>query len=152
MVPISAAIGIVFVVITFIFGELITPRTAPLAERVRLSAKGSTLASEFRSGMWTKDNVHAEGPNGTRGAVLGSRFFNARQIQPDGKLLDVRVFEFDNSLRMRALLYEQADLGAYGLGRARSLQDYAAFCGIDYPNQRIGAPLGAPVPQPELTA
>ncbi|MET0981473.1 MAG: LPS export ABC transporter permease LptG, partial [Telluria sp.] len=97
-------IGIVFVVITFIFGELITPRTAPLAEKVRLSAKGATLASEFRSGMWTKDNVHAEGSNGVRGPIVGSRFFNARQIRPDGSLEDVRLYEFDTALRMRALI------------------------------------------------
>ena len=41
-------IGLVFVVVTFVFGELITPFTAPLAERVRLAAKGSTLSAEFR--------------------------------------------------------------------------------------------------------
>ncbi|MDB5748159.1 MAG: export transporter permease LptG [Massilia sp.] len=97
-------IGIVFVVITFIFGELITPRTAPLAEKVRLSAKGATLASEFRSGMWTKDNVHAEGSGAARGPVVGSRFFNARQIRPDGSLVDVRLYEFDTAQRMRALI------------------------------------------------
>lgn len=74
--------------------------------------------------------------------------------QGDDQDRPVRWWELEqrSQLRMRALLYEQADLGAYGLGRARSLQDYAAFCGIDYPNQRIGAPLGAPAPQPELTA
>jgi lipopolysaccharide export system permease protein len=48
-------IGILFVAITFIFGELVTPRSAPLAERTRLSAKGATVSAEFRSGMWTKD-------------------------------------------------------------------------------------------------
>ncbi|MEN3274610.1 MAG: lipopolysaccharide export system permease protein [Massilia sp.] len=97
-------IGIVFVVITFIFGELITPRTAPLAEKVRLSAKGATLASEFRSGMWTKDNVHAAGSGGARGPIVGSRFFNARTIRPDGSLQDVRVYEFDTALHMRSLI------------------------------------------------
>ncbi|TQK10602.1 LPS export ABC transporter permease LptG [Herbaspirillum sp. SJZ107] len=94
-------IGLVFVVITFIFGEVITPRTAPLAERIRLSAKGATVSSEFRSGMWTKDTVHADG---ARGPVTGSRFFNARQIRPDGQLVDVRLYEFDSSMRMRALI------------------------------------------------
>ncbi|MDN4052386.1 LPS export ABC transporter permease LptG [Massilia sp. YIM B02763] len=96
-----AKIGIMFVVITFIFGELITPRTAPLAERVRLSAKGATLSAEFRSGMWTKDTVHSGGP---RGPVTGSRFFNARQIRPDGRLVDVRLYEFDTNMRMRSLI------------------------------------------------
>jgi lipopolysaccharide export system permease protein len=94
-------IGIVFVAITFIFGELITPRTAPLAERLRLSAKGATLSAEFRSGMWTKDTIHENGP---KGPVTGSRFFNARQIRPDGQLVDVRLYEFDSSMRMRALI------------------------------------------------
>jgi lipopolysaccharide export system permease protein len=94
-------IGLVFVVITFIFGELITPRTAPLAERVRLAAKGATVSAEFRSGMWTKDTMHADGATGP---VNGSRFFNARQIRPDGTLVDVRLYEFDSTMRMRALI------------------------------------------------
>jgi lipopolysaccharide export system permease protein len=94
-------IGLVFVVITFIFGELITPRTAPLAERLRLAAKGATLSAEFRSGMWTKDTIHAGGPTGP---VTGSRFFNAREIRPDGQLVDVRLYEFDTNMRLRALI------------------------------------------------
>ena len=36
-------IGIVFVIFTFIFGELVTPRTAPLAERVRLYEFDSSM-------------------------------------------------------------------------------------------------------------
>jgi lipopolysaccharide export system permease protein len=94
-------IGLVFVAITFLFGELITPRTAPLAERLRLAAKGGTVSAEFRSGMWTKDIVHADG---VKGPVTGSRFFNVRQIQPDGQLLDLRLYEFDQSMRMRSLI------------------------------------------------
>ncbi len=34
--------------------------------------------------------------------------------------------------RMAALLFERRDLGAYGLGKARSLEDYASASGIDY--------------------
>jgi len=94
-------IGIVFVLITFAFGELITPRTAPLAEKLRLAAKGSTMAQQFRSGMWTKDTVHAEG---VKGPVNGTRFFNVRQIRPDGTLLDVKLYEFDSNMRMRSLV------------------------------------------------
>jgi len=96
-----AKIGVLFVAITFLFGELITPRTAPIAERVRLSAKGATLSAEFRSGMWTKDTIHTDG---VKGPVTGSRFFNARQIRPDGQLIDVRLYEFDNGMRMRSLI------------------------------------------------
>jgi glycosyltransferase involved in cell wall biosynthesis len=41
--------------------------------------------------------------------------------------------------RMAALLWGGEDLGVYGLGRERSLADYAAFSGIDYAARRIGA-------------
>jgi len=135
-------IGIVFVIVTFIFGELITPRTAPLAERVRLSAKGATLASEFRSGMWTKDNVHAEGANGLRGAVVGSRFFNARQIRPDGQLLDVRLYEFDNAMRMRAIITAaSATFSGNGIWRLSDVTETL------FANSRTLPLPGAPVPQ-----
>lgn len=40
--------------------------------------------------------------------------------------------------RLRALLWDGADLGAYGLGRVRSLADYAGFSGIDYAARHIG--------------
>lgn len=135
-------IGIVFVVITFIFGELITPRTAPLAEKVRLSAKGAPLASEFRSGMWTKDNVHAEGANGTRGPVVGSRFFNARQIRPDGQLIDVRLYEFDNAMRMRALITAaSATFSGNGTWRLKEVSETL------FTNSRALPDPGAPVPR-----
>jgi lipopolysaccharide export system permease protein len=94
-------IGIVFVLITFLFGEVITPRTAPLAEKLRLSAKGATVSQEFRSGMWTKDSVHSEG---MKGPVTGTRFFNVRQFRPDGQLSGVRLYEFDTNFRMRSLI------------------------------------------------
>lgn len=94
-------IGAIFVVVAFVFGELITPRTAPVAERMRLTAKGGSVSAEFRSGMWTKDSVHA---NGVRGNVTGSRFFNVRRIAADGQLEDVRLYEFDNNLRMRSVV------------------------------------------------
>jgi len=40
-------------------------------------------------------------------------------------------------LRLKALLWDGADLGAYGLGTVRSLADYAAFSGIDYTGRNI---------------
>jgi lipopolysaccharide export system permease protein len=94
-------IGIVFVLITFVFGELITPRTAPLAEKLKLSAKGAAVSQEFRSGMWTKDIVRSDGMSGQ---VTGSRFFNVRQFRADGQLMDVKLYEFDTSFRLRSLI------------------------------------------------
>jgi lipopolysaccharide export system permease protein len=94
-------IGVVLVLITFVFGELITPRTAPWAEKVKLSAKGASVSQQFKSGMWTKDVVHADG---VKGEITGSRFFNVSQFRPDGTLVDVKLYEFDNNFRMRSLI------------------------------------------------
>lgn len=41
--------------------------------------------------------------------------------------------------RLASLLWAGDDLGVYGLGRVRSLSDYAAFSGIDYTARRIDA-------------
>jgi lipopolysaccharide export system permease protein len=94
-------IGIVLVLITFMFGELVTPRTAPLAENLKLSGRGAAVSQEFRSGMWTKDVVRSEG---VKGEVIGTRFFNVRQFGLDGQLREVNLYEFDTSLRMRSLI------------------------------------------------
>jgi len=95
-----AKIGVVLVIITFIFGELVTPRTTPIAEKIKLSSRGAAISAEFRSGLWTKDIVKSEGMTGT---VTGSRFFNVREVRPDGQLLDVKLYEFDTSFRLRSL-------------------------------------------------
>ena len=101
-------IGIGLVLITFLFGEVISPRTAPLAEKLKLGARGASFSQGFNSGMWTKDVVRSEG---ITGQVTGSRFFNVRQFSTEGQLQGVSVYEFDTSLRMRSLI--TAERGTY---------------------------------------
>ncbi|TFW29455.1 LPS export ABC transporter permease LptG [Duganella callida] len=113
-----AKIGMVLVIITFIFGELIAPRTAPIAEKIKLSARGAAISSEFRSGLWTKDIVKSEGMTGT---PVGSRFFNVREVRPDGKLIDVKLYEFDNSFRMRSITLAKS--GSFQGNNKWQLQD-----------------------------
>ena len=137
-------VGIVLVLITFVFGELITPRTAPLAERVRLAAKGSTMSGEFRSGMWTKDSIHAEG---VKGPVIGTRFFNVRQVRSDGQLVDVRLYEFDANMRMRALI--TANGGSY---RGNNTWRLTGVTETMFTNSRVLPAPGAPVPQGQSVA
>ena len=93
-------IGLVFVIITFVFGEFITPHTEPLAERLKLTSRGATLSSEFRSGLWTKDMIKRDGLSGE---VTGSRFFNAGEARPDGQLKNVKLYEFDSTMRLRVM-------------------------------------------------
>ena len=137
-------VGLVLVLVTFIFGELITPRTAPLAERVRLAAKGSTMSAEFRSGMWTKDSIHAEG---VKGPVIGTRFFNVRQVRSDGQLVDVRLYEFDANMRMRALI--TASSGNY---RGNNTWRLSGVTETMFSNSRVLPAPGTPVPQGQSIA
>jgi len=132
-------IGGLFVLVAFIFGELITPRTAPVAERMRLTAKGGSVSGEFRSGMWTKDSVHE---NGVRGNITGSRFFNVRSIGADGQLVDVRLYEFDNNMRMRSVV--TAARGTYSGSNTWRLTDVTETL---FSNSRELAAPGAAVPE-----
>jgi lipopolysaccharide export system permease protein len=111
-------IGIVLVIFTFIFGELITPRTAPLSEKIRLTGRGTTVSAEFRSGLWTKDIVKSHGMSGE---VQGTRFFNTREVRPDGTLIGVKLYEFDNSFRLRVLT--EAKTGTFQGNNVWRLQD-----------------------------
>ncbi len=42
------------------------------------------------------------------------------------------TLEQRSQVRLKALLQDGSDLGAYGLGHERTLADYARFCGVDY--------------------
>lgn len=94
-------IGVVFALITFLFGEYISPAASEAAEKWKLRAQGSSVSQEFKSGLWTKDVIKS---HGTSGDVIGSRFINVRQVRPDGQLENVRIYEFDRDFRLTALL------------------------------------------------
>lgn len=94
-------IGIVFVLITILFGELISPAVSGLAERLKLKAEGLPVSQEFRSGLWTKDVIRE---NGVSGAVVGSRFLNVREIRSDGQLQGVKSYELDQDFRLAKII------------------------------------------------
>jgi len=83
-------IGIVFVVATLAFGELIAPVSERAAKQLKLSKTSSIVASEFHTGLWVKDD---------------RRFVNVREVQPDASLSDVRVFEFDDEYRLKSISF-----------------------------------------------
>ncbi|HEV7815072.1 MAG TPA: LPS export ABC transporter permease LptG [Janthinobacterium sp.] len=125
-------IGILFVAITFIFGELITPRTTPIAEQIKLTSRGTTVSQEFRSGLWTKDVVKSDGLAGT---PTGVRFFNVRAVHPGGQLVGVRLYEFDTQFRMRSLI--QAPRAVYRGNNTWRLEDVTETL---FSNKAMGAP------------
>ena len=49
-------VGLLFTVITFFVGELITPFSEKMAQRMRIKATDSVIAQDFRSGLWIKED------------------------------------------------------------------------------------------------
>ncbi|MEN3367036.1 MAG: lipopolysaccharide export system permease protein [Burkholderiales bacterium] len=98
---ILAKIGLVFVLITFLFGEVIAPATSDMAEKLKLQAQGNSASQQFRSGLWTKDVIRQ---NGLTGDPIGSRFVNVREVRVDGQLKNVKLYEFDREFRLTAVI------------------------------------------------
>ena len=77
--------GLLFTIITFLIGELITPFSEKMAQRMRIKATDSIVAQEFKSGLWVKD---------------GSSFVNVEEVLPDTTLLNIHIYEFDQQAKL----------------------------------------------------
>lgn len=95
-----AGLGLIFALITLGVGELLAPPAERLAQNIRLSSLGASVAGQFRSGVWIKDSSRADS-----GELERIRFVNVGTLSPDGSMNRIRVFEFDKELR----LLEQLD-------------------------------------------
>lgn len=102
-----AKVGIVLVLLTFLFGEFIAPAASEMAERLKLQAQDATISQEFRTGLWTKDVIRE---HGLTGDPVGSRFLNVRDVSPEGQLQGVKLYEFDRNFHLIAVVTaEHAD-------------------------------------------
>jgi lipopolysaccharide export system permease protein len=81
-------VGLLFTIITFFVGELITPISEKMAQRMRIKATDSVMAQDFQSGLWIKD---------------GKSFVNAETVLPNATLLNLHIYEFDKNFRLRSI-------------------------------------------------
>ncbi len=88
--------GLVFALITFLFGELIAPPAERAAQSLRLKAISSVIAQEFRSGLWVRD---------------GRTYMNVAEVKPDARLTGVKLYEFDAQYRLKSVSF--AEQGEY---------------------------------------
>ena len=83
-------IGLPLVVLSFLCGEVIAPPSERLAQQLRLKAQNAQVSlKEFRSGVWVKDE---------------RSFINVRSVLPDTSLLDISIYEFDDSYHLRSII------------------------------------------------
>jgi lipopolysaccharide export system permease protein len=84
-------VGLLFALLTFLFGEFIAPPAGRVAEQLRIKATSGVISTkEFRSGLWVKDETS---------------FINVREMLPDTTLLGVKVYEFDEAYRLRSISF-----------------------------------------------
>jgi lipopolysaccharide export system permease protein len=89
-------VGVLFGLITFVVGELVTPVSEKTAQRMRIKATKSIVAQEFRSGFWVKD---------------GNSFVNVRQVKPDAELVDINIYRFNHNFELVGI--DHAKRGRY---------------------------------------
>jgi lipopolysaccharide export system permease protein len=90
------AVAAVFVLVTFVFGEAIAPPAERAAQQLRLQSRGKTVAQDLHSGLWVRDE---------------RRFINVRVVLPDTRLQGIRIYDFDENVRLRSVT--EADEGVY---------------------------------------
>jgi len=80
--------GLLFAALTYGFGEYIAPPAERAANHMRLQATNSVVAQEFRSGLWVKED---------------RSFINVREVLPDNKLSDIRIYQFDDKFNLQKI-------------------------------------------------
>ena len=114
-------IGLAFVFVTFLFGELFAPYTFRMAERYKISVLPSSHKQDFQSGLWTKDLIRA---NGLKGDAIGSRFINVNVVDPSGKLIGIKFYDLDNDFRLvKQVTAATADYQGGSIWRLRKVEE-----------------------------
>jgi lipopolysaccharide export system permease protein len=83
-----ARVGVTFVVLAVVLGEIAAPSAEKAAQRIRLERIGTAVGSDLRTGIWVKTDT---------------RFVNVGQVLPDSTLKGVRIFEFDREFRLLSI-------------------------------------------------
>jgi len=91
-------VGFAFVLLAYLFGEIVAPPAEDLAQRFKSRAIGTAVGQEFRSGVWVRDMLHR--PDGSTDLM---RFVNVALVNPDGTVEYWRIFEFDAALHLRSI-------------------------------------------------
>lgn len=94
------SIAVVLSLLTFVLGEFVAPRSSEFRESFKRRIEGAAISAEFRTGLWAKDVLRDPSTQ----AQIGSRFLNARKVEPDGVLRGVQVYEFDRNMHLQAMV------------------------------------------------
>lgn len=82
-------IGLPLVLLSYFCGEVLAPPSERMAQALHLKAQNAEVTlKEFRTGVWAKD---------------GRSFVNVKNVLPDTSLLNLSIYEFDDSYRLHSI-------------------------------------------------
>jgi len=92
--------GLLGVGATYLFGEWVVPRAEALLHTMEARARGTTLVQAFRSGLWVKDRqaIGKDGKDGKDQFLI--RYINIGELREGGALGKLKIYEFDQNLRL----------------------------------------------------
>ena len=94
-------VSLPIVVFTLLISEVLGPYAESLSERIRMQALGSTFSSQFRSGVWVKDQLRDS--DGSGSIRSGVRYVNVGTIDQNDQIRQIRMYEFDPNYRLLSI-------------------------------------------------
>lgn len=94
-------VSLPIVVFTLLISEVLGPYAESLSERIRMQALGSTFSSQFRSGVWVKDQLRDS--DGSGPIRPGVRYVNVGTIDQNDQIQQIRMYEFDPNYRLLSI-------------------------------------------------
>jgi lipopolysaccharide export system permease protein len=94
-------VSLPIVVFTLLISEVLGPYAESLSERIRMQALGSTFSSQFRSGVWVKDQLRDS--DGSGPIRPGVRYVNVGTIDQNDQIRQIRMYEFDPDYRLLSI-------------------------------------------------
>ena len=95
-------VGTIFVLLSLVIGEFVSPFTETMAQRGRAEALEQDIEQKHSSGLWMRDQT---------------TFVNVAEVMPDLRLLRIRIFEFDRKNHDRLVSLTYARSGKYDQDR-----------------------------------
>ena len=95
-------VGAIFVLLSLVIGEFVSPFTETMAQRGRAEALEQDIEQKYSSGLWMRDQ---------------STFVNVAEVMPDLRLLRIKIFEFDRKNHDRLVSLTYARSGKYDQDR-----------------------------------
>ena len=94
-------VSLPIVVFTLLISEVMGPYAESLSERIRMQALGSTFSSQFRSGVWVRDQLRDS--DGSGPIRPGVRYVNVGAIDQNDQIRQIRMYEFDPNYRLLSI-------------------------------------------------